>query len=206
MRHLQFALFLSSLLVFQTATAADWKLVRQDHARDIRVYVRSVDNSPYHAFYAITRSKAHPKTVMAVLSDVPAMPEWIARLKKTRVLKRKADSDVWVHNIYKMPYPFHDREALLHSQLVRLKNGSTEIITRAEKGTLPASRNIRLYDVQSTWRITPEVDGSKIEWWGQGDPSGYMLPALFNYSLPNEPERAIKLLHQMLKRDKYQHK
>lgn len=206
MRYLQiFQTLLGLMLLASAACADDWKLVREDKDRDIRVYVRSMADTPYHGFYAITQSKVGTQTVVAVLSDVAAMPEWIARLKKTRVLKRKGDTDVWVHNTYKMPYPFRDREAILHSRLVHHPNGSVEIVSRAEKGAVPDSKSIRLFDVQSTWRITPTQNGgAKIEWWGQGDPDGYMLPALFNYSMPNEPARALKLLHQMLQRDKYQ--
>lgn len=202
--HLPFILIYLMLSVAALA-AADWHLALQDKKRDIRVYTREISDSPYRSFYAITRTAAHPQTVLAVLSDVAAMPEWIARLRQTRVIKRHGNTDIWVHNIYKLPYPFHDREAVLHSKLTRYQNGTVEIVTTAEEGMVPSSHNVRLLNIKSTWRITTESkDSVKIEWWGQGDPGGYMLPAIFNYSLANEPARALKFLHQMLQRPKYQ--
>lgn len=195
---------LSLLSLSPTLAATNWELVRQDAKRDIRVYVRDVPNSNYQGFYAVTRVEARLSTVVAVLSDVPAMPEWIARLRQTRLLKREADTDVWVHNIYKLPYPFLDREAVLHSTLRQEKNGVVEVVTRAEKGLIPSSRRVRLLDMHSTWRLTPEGKGMvRIELWGQGDPGGYMPPVLFNYNLPDEPAQTLKLLRQMLTRDKY---
>ena len=188
--------------------ASEWKLARQDKARDIRVYLRETPGSSYNNFYAVTRVKTRLSTVVAVLSDVPATPEWIARLRATKLLKREADREMWVHSIYKLPYPFLEREAVLHSMLKQEKNGMVEIVTRPEKGFIKDNpKRVRLLNMSSTWRLTPEKDGVvKIEMWGEGDPGGYVPPMLFNYNLPDEPAQTLKFLRQMLTREKYQKK
>lgn len=197
-----------SLSWSSAATADDWNLARQDVQRDIRVYTRDVPDSPYQAFYATTRVEASLSTIVAVLSDIQAMPEWIIRLRKSKLLKRDADRDVWLHNIYVFPYPFQDREAVLHSSFRQEKNGVVEINSRAVKGFIPEnSRRVRLLTMQSKWRLTPDGKGTvKIELWGQGDPGGYLPPILFNFNLPSGPAYTLKYLRQMLMRDKYQHK
>lgn len=190
------------------AHASEWKLSRQDAARDIRVYLRETPGTSYNNFYAVTRVKTRLSTVVAVLSDVPAMPEWIARLRSAKLIKREADREMWVHSIYKLPYPFLEREAVLHSILKQEKTGIVEITTRPEKGFIEANpKRVRLLNMSSTWRLTPEKDGVvKIEMWGEGDPGGYVPPMLFNYNLPDEPAQTLKFLRQMLTRDKYQKK
>ncbi len=190
------------------AHASEWTLSRQDSARDIRVYLRETPGSSYNNFYAVTRVKTRLSTVVAVLSDVPAMPEWIARLRSAKLIKREADRDMWVHSIYKLPYPFLEREAVLHSRLKQEKSGVVEIITRPEKGLVENNpKRVRLLNMSSTWRLTPEKDGVvKIEMWGEGDPGGYVPPVLFNYNLPDEPAQTLKFLRQMLTREKYQKK
>ncbi|MGH8493135.1 MAG: START domain-containing protein [Moraxellaceae bacterium] len=204
------SLCLALLLCVCTAAApaSEWQLSRQDNTRDIRVYLRETPGSSYNNFYAVTRVQTRLSTVVAVLSDVPAMPEWIARLRSTKLLRRDANREMWVHSIYKLPYPFLEREAVLHSRLKQDKSGVVEITTRPEKGFVTNNpKRVRLLNMSSLWRLTPENDGIvKIEMWGEGDPGGYVPPMLFNYNLPDEPAQTLKFLRQMLKREKYQKK
>jgi hypothetical protein len=199
-------LALSAQLTF--AAHEGWQLVRSDTARDIRVYLRDVPGSSYKSFYATTRTKAGLASVVAVLTDVPALPEWIARLKAARLIKREGDQQLWVHSVYGLPYPFLEREAVLHSTLSQDKSGVVEIVTRAERGAIAASpHRVRLTNMHGVWRLTAETGGTvKIEMWGRGEPGGYMPPLLFNYNLPDEPLQTLRNLRQMLTREKYKEK
>lgn len=187
------------------ACADDWTQVRRDDARDIRVYVRPAPGTNYKRFYATTRVTARLSTVVAALSDVAAMPEWIARVSSARLLRREANREVWMHTVYRLPYPFLEREAVLHSVLRQDKSGVVEIATRAVPGMIPPHpRRVRLTSLHSLWRLTPERNGVvKVELWGEGEPGGYVPPLLFNYNLPDEPAQTLRNLRQMLTRDKY---
>lgn len=188
--------------------AGDWQVERRDDARDISVYTRKIPGTSYNAFYAVTRVNARLASVVAVLSDVQAMPEWLARMKSAKLIKREGDSDIWLHSVYKLPYPFIEREGVMRATLRQDQSGVVEIVTRAEKGLVSTNpKRIRLTNMQSTWRLTPEKNGVvKIEMWGQGDPGGYVPPLLFNYNLPDESVQTLKLLRQMLTREKYRQK
>lgn len=200
----------SLILTAQVTWAApvDWQLVRRDDARDIRVYLREVPGSSYKGFYATTRVKTGLSSIVAVLTDVSALPEWIARLKTAKLIRREANREVWVHSVYQLPYPFIEREAVLHSVLRQDRSGVVEIMTRAENVKIPHHPNrVRLGNIQSIWRLTPEKGGDvKIEIWGQGEPGGYIPPLLFNYNLPDEPLQTLRNLRQMLLREKYREK
>lgn len=197
---------LALLLVLSPAGHADeWTLARRDAARDIRVYLRDTPGASYKRFYATTRVQARLSSVVAVLSDVPAMPQWIARMTQARQLRREGNREVWIHSVYRLPYPFLEREAVLHSSFRQDASGAVEITTRAEAGKVAANaRRVRLTRLYSLWRLTPEKNGFvKIELWGEGDPGGYVPPMLFNYNLPDEPAQTLRHLQQMLTRDKY---
>lgn len=190
------------------ALAGDWRLERRDNARDISVYTRKIPGTSYNTFYAVMRVNARLAGIVAVLSDVQAMPEWLARMKSAKLIKREGDSDIWLHTVYKLPYPFIEREGVMRATLKQDQTGVVEIVTRAEKGFVSTNpKRIRLTNMQSTWRLTPEKNGVvKIEMWGQGDPGGYLPPMLFNYNLPDESVQTLKLLRQMLAREKYRQK
>ena len=123
------ALIVACLLFFMPlpVMAAAWDMVRNDPERDIRVYVRDVQKSSYKSFYAVTRFKTSLGAVVAVLSDVPAMPEWIARMRGVTLLRRSGDNELWVHASYRLPYPFLEREAVLYSTLKQ--DPQTRVVT-----------------------------------------------------------------------------
>lgn len=182
------------------------ELSRNDTERDIRVYLRTEPRSSYKSFYAITRVNNRLGSVVAVLSDVPAMPEWIARMRGVTLLRRNADSELWVHARYRLPYPFLEREAVLHSVLVQDPHTHVvTITTHSVPGFVPHRKDrLRLADMHSTWKLTPEKNGVvRIEFWGEGEPGGYVPPLLFNYNLPDEPVQTLRNLRKMLMRDKY---
>lgn len=189
------------------AIAEAWDLSRTDTDRDIRVYVRAVPNSSYKSFYAVTRVKTGLGSVVAVLSDVPAMPQWIARMRGVKLLRRNADNELWVHASYRLPYPFLEREAVLHSVLVQDPYSRVvTITTRSVPGFIAHRKDrLRLVNMHSIWKLTPEKNGSvRVEFWGDGQPGGYVPPLLFNYNLPDEPLQTLRNLRQMLVREKYQ--
>lgn len=199
------ALLLCVGVLVPAAWADDWTLARRDDARDIRVYLRPTPGSDYKRFYATTRVQARLSTVVAALSDVPALPEWVTHMTSVRLLRREANRDLWFHSLYRLPYPFREREAVMHSTLRQDAGGVVEIQTRAEPGFIAANpRRVRLLKMHSLWRLTPEKNGVvKIELWGEGDPGGYVPHLLFNYNLPDEPAQTLRNLRQMLTRDKY---
>lgn len=188
--------------------ADDWQLVRNDSARDLRVYLRDTPGSGYKRFYATTRVSASLSTVVAALSDVRAMPEWISRMSSARLLRRVGNREAWIHSVYKLPYPFVEREAVLHSTLRQLPSGAVEITTLAEPGLVPANpKRVRLTRMSGLWRLTPEKNGAvKIELWGEGEPGGYVPHLLFNFNIADEPQQTLRNLRQMVAREKYRGK
>jgi hypothetical protein len=205
------SLIIASLMLFMSMPlmASTWELVRKDEQRNIRVYLRDVPQSSYKSFYAVTHVKTSLGAVVATLSDVPAMPEWIARMTTVKLLRRNADSELWVHARYRLPYPFLEREAVLQSSLQQDPITKTVIITtRSVPGFIVAGKNrVRLLNMHSTWKISPEKEGLvRIEFWGEGEPGGYVPPILFNYNLPDEPVQTLRNLRKMLTREKYRTK
>lgn len=193
-----------------TAALADggWELAREDASRQIRVFTRSQADSDYDEFRSEMLAPQSIDTVVAVLRDIPAWPEWIARIRKVKLLRHDGESN-WVYVVYKLPYPFKDRDTVLQSVLQREGKGGVVTIRSQAVRTLPMpeqdSRRVHLYELQSTWRLTPlPGGGTRIELSGRGQPGGYLPSLIFNYNLADEPQQTLRLLRLMLARPKYQ--
>lgn len=204
MRFLPLLLLPLSLL----ASANDWELVRQDTQRNIKVYTRAQNHSSYDEFYAQTVVPQPVATVVAVLSDINAWPQWLARIKEVKLLKKENDRR-WLYLVYKLPYPFIERDAILYSYVTTLpKNQGVVIDTMALRSyPLPfvqTSKRVRLTDLNSTWKLTPlPSGGTSIELSGRGEPEGFMPALIFNYNLPDEPQQSLRMLRKMLLRPQY---
>lgn len=200
-------LVLSLLLTLPLlAFANDWELVREDAQRHITVYTRAQHNSIYDEFYAQTVVPQSLETVVAVLSDINAWPQWLARIKEVKLLK-KADKQRWLYLVYKLPYPFSERDAVLYTQLQRQPTEVTIHASSLPNYALPfvvAKKRVRLNQLNSTWKLTPlPTGGTKIELSGRGEPEGFMPALLFNYNLPDEPQQSLRMLRKMLLRPQY---
>ena len=205
-----YVVFILCVLLYSLAFADEWELARHDNQRQIQVYVSSQNNSSYHQFKAQTIVEQPIGTVLAVLSDINAWPQWLARIKLVNVLKKQKDHSL-VYVIYKLPYPFLERDMVLYNRVQHLNTGAILIKAQAQTNyRLPSdivTKRIRLTNFSSTWRLTTLATGKTlIELWGQGDPEGFVPALVFNYNLPDEPLQSLKQLRKMVLRPQYQKK
>lgn len=197
-----------SLLMQVSYAQPDWELSKEDTQRNIQVFTSSQEDSSYHQFKAVTLVPQNPQTVLAVLSDITAWPQWLARIKQVKVLKKEKDRS-WVYVVYKLPYPFVERDMVVYNQVQSLATGQIIIKTQALNNYPMAVesdvKRVRLTNFKSTWQLTPLAkSGTKVELWGSGDPEGFVPALIFNYNLPDEPLQSLRQLRKMLLRDKYQ--
>ena len=206
MRVLSFVIL--SLLMQVSYAQPEWELSKEDTQRNIQVFTSSQEDSSYHQFKAVTLVPQNPQTVLAVLSDIPAWPQWLARIKQVKVLKKEKDRS-WVYVVYKLPYPFVERDMVVYNQVQSLATGQIIIKTQALNNYPMAVesdvKRVRLTNFKSTWQLSPLAkSGTKVELWGSGDPEGFVPALIFNYNLPDEPLQSLRQLRKMLLRDKYQ--
>lgn len=206
MRVLSFVIL--SLLMQVSYAQPEWELSKEDTQRSIQVFTSSQEDSSYHQFKAVTLVPQNPQTVLAVLSDISAWPQWLARIKQVKVLKKEKDRS-WVYVVYKLPYPFIERDMVVYNQVQSLVTGQIIIKTQALNNYPMAVesdvKRVRLTNFKSTWQLSPLAkSGTKVELWGSGDPEGFVPALIFNYNLPDEPLQSLRQLRKMLLRDKYQ--
>lgn len=199
---------LSLLMSMQSFALDNWELAKEDTQRHIQVYVRSQENNQYDEFFTQTTVQQPIATVVAVLSDIHAWPQWLARIKTIQILK-KEENQSWVYVVYKLPYPFVERDTILYARLT--KNPKTSVVTIQSKALLnyplPADivvKKVRLNNLKSTWRLTPTATGgTKIELTARGEPAGFMPSMIFNYNLADEAQQTLRLLRKMVLRPQY---
>lgn len=183
--------------------AAPWDLIKSDTERDIRVYQRAHSDSQFDDIYAVTVMQGNPARVEAILADVAAMPEWLARVSLAKVISRRDDA-VIIYLRYTLPYPFKSRDAVL---LLRRKLSEDGVIIEAEAiaDKYPLQTNVvRMLGAKSRWKVTALADKRvKVELWGSGQPGGLIPAMLYNFNLADDAVQTLRQLRRMALREKY---
>jgi hypothetical protein len=107
--------FVSTLLLASGAQAAegDWELVRDSNG--IQIFTRTVEGSSLVELKAITIIDSNMKTIIEVLRDVTAYPEWQKSCREAKILKRLGADDFIIHVMLSLPV-VSDRDAVIKSQ------------------------------------------------------------------------------------------
>lgn len=201
-------LMISALALAEDTTEArdGWRLQRQEPARQIRVYLHDRPGAQYRDVYAVTTMPGTTAGIESVLSDVAAMPQWAARVHAARLIKRQ-NNLAWIHIQYRLPYPFKPRDVVVRSERT-LNGGVINIRSQAVRGyAREVPGKVRLYAVQSSWRLTPQPEGMvKIELWGSAEPGGLVPAVVYNYNLADDALQTLRQLRRMSVREKYQDK
>jgi hypothetical protein len=207
------------LLFFGRANAGEkWREAVRDVENDVVVYQRRL-SSGYVEFKGITHVKSTLSGCVALIRDVEAMPEWVDRTIKAKVLKWVSDTEVYAYNISRAEWPFQNRDAIVHTLLTQ----DPDTLTITIKGTgIPdysgetlynykAKENdfVRMKRVESSWRFVPQFDRIvEVTFQGYGDPGGNasvpLLRWLVGLVVWESPYKTLKNMRKIIGRNKYQ--
>lgn len=194
-------------LTFIGAVAAiaetPWQLAKEEDG--IRIETRAVASSPIKQFRASTKIEASLASVLAVMLDSGACPEWVYRCENAKVLKRNGFGDSFVYRTINLPWPAADRDIVMHkvvandpeSKVITIKNASApDYVAR--------TRLVRIEVSESVYRLVPNEDGTvQLTWTQLSDPAGSLPNALVNAMIVTSPLSTLKSLRKMVRKDKY---
>jgi len=183
---------------------SDWQLAAEEDG--ITVYTREVKSSPIKQFKASTKVAASLGSVLAVMLDSEACPEWVYRCEDAKVLQRNKFGDTYVYRTINLPWPVSDRDIVMHkivtqdpdSKVITIKNTSAPDF-------IPRTKHVRIEVSESEYRLAPQGDGSAVQltWKQLSDPAGFIPKALVNSMIVTSPLSTLKNLREMVKKEKY---
>ena len=198
------------------ADPAPWQWRHTDADSGTQVWLQDRGDLPL-AFRASTRVKARLSSLVALLLDRAAMPEWVYRTRSVRSLQQDGPQQGVSLVVTAMPWPLDDREAVVSWQLLQVPatavvsiNGHS--VEPAGQPWLPAAAagRVRMPSFASRWIFAPvagvpgEVD---VSFEGHGDPGGSLaLPLLrdfVNAAIWQAPLQTVNALRTMVQRPAY---
>lgn len=97
------------------AVEGDWRAIFSDQG--LTVYSRRIPGSNVLAFGAKGELQAPIDQIMEVMRRVEIVGEWMPDIREKFTLEVKSDVEVVTYSINRLPFPFSDRELILHNSV-----------------------------------------------------------------------------------------
>ena len=196
-------MFLSTIVTIGSAKA-QWELVKNKDG--IKVFLRTVPGSKIKEFKGVTNIDSSLDSILAVLDDTDACPQWIHNCKDPVKLSQISFNEGYVYQVIDFPFPVKDRDLILHS--VMTQNADTKQVTirlNAVPDYISQTKNVRIKKSEGFYLLKPLPDGSIEVTWQHHTEAGGGIPIwLVNALLVDTPFNTLNNLRRIVKREKYQ--
>jgi hypothetical protein len=194
-----------SCLVSSAAEPGDWELRRDRDA--IQIYTRKIDDSPYDAVRSVTVVEGvRVSSMIALLEDAEACPDWADRCAESRVHTRIAPNESLVYTVNDMPFPVKDRDVLAHVTWSQDPESLTVTMSSyATEGQLePVKGRLRLTEARVTWQFRPLPSGA-VEVMSEAhiNPGSPLPGFVTNMLLVDTPYETLRAFREAIHRPEY---
>ncbi len=216
-RYYRQLLLLLLLLQPSTNLLADdgWQQVRDQDG--IRVFLRSIPNSPIQEFKGVIRIQSSLDSLAGVMDDNQACREWVHQCENSAVLETLGFRERYVFQVNDFPFPAANRDIIMHALMEQNQtNGAITIRLTAvadycsDKETahclnIATSNNVHITRSSGYYQLLPIEPGwVEVTWQQHIDPAGVIPEWMVNSMLMNVPFNTLKKLRQLVKSPKYQ--
>ena len=181
-----------------------WKLEKNQN--NIKVYTRKTEDSKIKEFKAITTINTSVSTLINVLNDVEAYPEWIQDVKYTKTLKQITSNERYDYYEISVPWPLDNRDIIVHYKIEQ--DAQTNIVKAKITGKpdyIPKKSGVvRIEKAKGIWQFTPKENGKvQILYQFLGDPAGNIPAWIINLFIVDGPYKTLTNLKEFVKKEKY---
>jgi hypothetical protein len=182
----------------------EWRLRRSEDG--IRIYVRDVEGSAFHAYRGEMTIDARLQTLAAVLDDVERSDEWLHYTEEGVLVERIDRETAVVSLLTDLPWPASDRDSVT---LNRLSQDPETLTVRysfeSRPDALPEREDyIRIQDIRGYWELAPREDGNvDIVFATSSDPGGTVPAWLINLVITEQPFNSLQNLREIVEDPRY---
>ena len=187
-----------------SAQPGEWKLKKE--ADGLKVYLRDAENSNIKEVKIEAIFDASLSSIITVLKDVPAYPDWIYKCAKSERMEPGTNTSSVYYCEVDFPWPLSDRDFIAKSQLRQDPQTRHVFIDvksapayRAEKEGL-----VRIQTLNIHYEFIPLSENRvQMNYRLHSDPGGALPAWLVNLAVDNGPVKTIKGMREMLKKEQY---
>jgi len=184
--------------------AENWRLRQNEDG--IRIYVRDVPGTDFHAYRAEMTIEARLNTLAAVLDDVENADEWIHYTEKGILIERIDEQTAVVSLLTDLPWPAGDRDSVTINRLTQDSDTGVVRYTYSARPDAVSERDgyIRVDTLEGLWELTPTDEGTvEIEYYTLSDPGGSVPAWVINLVITQQPFNTLQNLREIVREPRY---
>ncbi len=184
--------------------AQTWELKRNKGG--IKVFVSDQPNTSIKALKFTTTIEASMQTIAAVMTHVEGFNDWVYASLESRTIKRVSDTEVFYYALVDFPWPFDNRDLVLHSKFwqdkktfaLYSKTTSSHWMEKEKPGI------VRIKQTNIDWVFTPLGNGQvHVDYILSSDPGGNIPAWMINLAADQGPLQSMIKFKEMLEKEKY---
>ncbi len=197
------------------AYAQPWQLYRDEEG--IRVYLRDLPDSAIKQFRSVTRIHASLDSLLAVMDDTDACPDWVHNCAQPLMLHQVRFVERYNFQVSKMPWFVTDRGLIFHtainqdpvSKVVTMQmNANPDFCETRHTAGCDHIRSLDLVMITRSsgfYRFTPLADNwTEVIWQQHTEPAGNLPAWLINGLLIDIPFYTLSKLRDIVQKPVYQ--
>jgi len=184
---------------------ADWMLAKDQQG--VKIYTRQVQGIDFKAFKGVTTIKTSLSSLVALVMDAQASPDWMKNCSQSKLLKQVNAKECFTYSLSKAPWPVKDRDSIIHHVISQAKGTRAVTIKQVGKPDyIKENKDIlRVKRIEGFWRFTPRKDGHvDVVYQALSDPGGAIPVWLVNSMLVAQPYETLLKMQKVVQREKYQ--
>jgi len=200
MKRLTFFILLCFWLTTSSAQYT-WKLSKEKNG--ISVYLSDIPGKSLKAVKVECTLTGTFAKLIAILSNVAHMEDWVFHNKKSKMLKQNTPLDFIYYTETSMPFPLSNRDAIIH---IRIKTDSLPkfltITGTGEPDFFPKiPTKVRVPHYKASWKVTmPSANKIQIYYIVEVDPGGSIPAWISNMFADDGPYGSFSNLAEELKK------
>jgi hypothetical protein len=202
MKNKRIYLFLTILLLLPcTSSAQNWKFVKEKEG--VKLFTRQEAGKNLKFVKGVAEINKPADKVFALIEDVNHTEWWDKNLTQIKVLLYKKNKRAQYYLVYKMPWPFKDRDLSANvTTTVNPVSGECRTIAVPLTGVCAERKNMtRIKDYRQVWTVTPVGNNrAQVELEFYVDPAEELPNWLLNMVLIDSPIHSINTIRQIMEK------
>lgn len=184
----------------------EWRLVKDDHSRDIRTWAKLEDGKRYRSFKIEVQLDADLDTIARVLFDFDNYPKWFWEVREAKLLKTASPTEHFTYIVHNAPLGLPDRDVILHTTIEPATPARPVAMVRTHSAVnyLPSKPPlVRMLAEETLVRFVPAAGGVMMTVEGYVDPGGAAPVWATNFVQRSAPYSIAAGIRRMVKQDAY---
>ena len=182
----------------------NWEL--KTDKEGIKVYKSADSRSKFDQLKLECSVNASVSSLVAVLLDITNYPQWVYHTRKSTLLKKVSDQELFFYEQIESPFGASDRDLVVVIKIYQDQDSKIVHVTvTSVPDYIPQKKGfVRVPMSDEKWRITPVTkDLCKIDYHLEIDPGGSVPAWLVNQFSQKGPYESFRQLRKQVEAEKY---